>query len=420
MSAKSRFCAFTLLAVLAAVDVARAEGDETNALQAVEQDLALSREKQLQLEASAKEAVLAQDQLSDQLVDMAAIAKTQERDLARVEKRLRKLKIDIAERNLHLATQQDLIAEVLAGLQRLEHNPPPALVVAPDDVLSALRSAMMFGAVLPELKQKAAVLHEKLAALKTLQDDLDLQQKSHADALAALELSRNEIKRLIAEKQAAAELASQDLALEKKRAEELAEKATTLKQLLAALEEQRKVAEAKASAETKARLEAERQLKEKQNQPLMAFSKAQGQLNFPVQGQLSKTFGLDTGFGSTLDGIVIATEKQAQVTAPVGGTIEFAGKFRSFGQMVIINPGDGYLVLLAGLTQVTATHGQSVKAGEPLGEMGDKPSKMAQTGGLTKDLTNATTPMLYVEFRHNGDPVDPAPWWINTRQEAMR
>jgi murein hydrolase activator len=420
MSAKSRFCAFTLLAVLAAVDVALAEGDESHSLQAVEQDLALSRDKQLQLEASAKEAVLAQDQLSDQLVDLAAIAKTQERDLAKVEKQLRKLKNDIAERNLDLASQQDVIAEVLAGLQRLEHNPPPALVVAPDDVLSALRSAMMFGAVLPELKQKAAVLHDKLSALKVLQDDLNTQQKSHADTLAGLDLSRDEIKRLIADKQAAAELASQDLALEKKRTEELAEKATTLKQLLAALEEQRKVAEAKASAETKARLEAERLLKEKQNQPLMAFSKSQGQLNFPVQGQLTKVFGLDTGFGSTLDGIVIATEKQAQVTAPVGGTIEFAGKFRSFGHMVIINPGEGYLVLLAGLTQVTAAHGQSVKAGEPLGEMGDKPSKMAQTGGLTKDLTNATTPMLYVEFRHNGDPVDPAPWWINTRQEAMR
>jgi murein hydrolase activator len=294
------------------------------------------------------------------------------------------------------------------------------LVVAPDDVLTALRSAMMFGAVMPELKQKAFLLHEKLAALKGLEVDLDIQQKSHAETLAGLAVSRNEIKRLIAEKQTAAAMATQDLELEKKRTESLVEKAATLKQLLIALEQQRIEVEAKASAETKARLQAERLLKEKQNQPLMAFSKSRGQLNFPVQGQLSKTFGLETGFGSTLDGIVIATERQAQVTAPVGGTIEFAGQFRSFGQMVIINPGEGYLVLLAGLTQVDATHGQSVKAGEPLGVMGDKPSKMAQTGGLTKDLTNATTPMLYLEFRHNGDPVDPAPWWINTRQEAMR
>ena len=115
MSAKGRFCAFTLLAVVAAGDVAFAEVDETNTLQAVEQDLAVSHEKQLQLQASAQEAVLAQDQLSDQLIEMAATAKSQERDLAKVEKRLRKLKNDIAERNLDLASQQDVIAEVLAG-----------------------------------------------------------------------------------------------------------------------------------------------------------------------------------------------------------------------------------------------------------------------------------------------------------------
>jgi murein hydrolase activator len=420
MSLKRRFCAFSLLAFVLAAYGVRAEVSDGQSLQAVEQDLAVSKEKQAELETAAKAHVAAQDALSDQLVALAETAKAQERDIVKVDKRLTKLKAEIATQNLQLAEQQDVIAEVLAGLQRLEHNPPPALVVAPDDVLAALRSAMMFGAVLPELKQKALTLHDKLAALKTLRDELALQQKSYGDALAGFEQSRADIKRLIAEKKAAAELASQDLAVEKKRSEDLAAKATTLKQLLVALEEQRKAAEAKASAETKARLEAERLLKEKQNQPAMAFSKSQGQLQFPVQGQLTKTFGVDTGFGSTLDGIVITTEKLSQVTAPVAGTIEFAGKFRSFGQMVIINPGEGYLVLLAGLTQVEATHGQSVKAGEALGEMGDKPSKMAQTGGLTKDLTNATTPMLYVEFRHNGDPVDPAPWWVNTRQEAMR
>jgi murein hydrolase activator len=397
-----------------------AEGGEGEALKAVEQDLALSKDKQKQLETKALEAALAQDQLSNQLVALAATAQAQERDLAKVETRLTSLQNDIAKRNLDLAAQQDIIAEVLAGLQRLEHNPPPALVVAPEDVLTALRSAMMFGAVLPELKQKAAALHDKLSALQTLRRELTLQQQSHSAALSVLQTSRADIKRVMAEKQAAAALASQDLATEKKRAEELAAKATSLQQLLSALEAQRKQDEVLASAATKAKLEAERALQHQQNQPQMAFSKAFGQLSFPAQGQLTKFFGVETGFGGLLDGIVIATQTQAQVTAPTGGTIEFAGQFRSFGHMVIINPGEGYLVLLAGLGQVDAVQGQSVKAGEPLGQMGDKASKIAQTGGLTADLTNATTPMLYVEFRHNGDPVDPAAWWIGTQKEAMR
>jgi murein hydrolase activator len=420
MFAKSLLCAFSLLALVAVGNGAWAETVDASRLQAVEQDLALSHDKQRLLEADAKAAIAAQDQLSDRLVALGETVTLQERDLARVEKKLKALKSDIATKNLELAAQQDATALILAGLQRLEHNPPPALVVAPDDVLTALRSAMMFGAVVPDLKQKAMALHDTLASLKILRDDLDVQQRNHAEALAGLEQSRSDIRQLILDKKAAAASATAELALEKQKAEALAAKATSLKQLLQGLEDQRLAAEAQASAESKARLEAERVLREQQNKPLVAFSKSIGQLNFPVQGHLNKTFGLDTGFGSTLDGIVIATEKQAQVTAPVAGIIEFAGNFRSFGQMVIINPGEGYLVLLAGLTQVDASHGQSVKAGEPLGMMGDKPSKMAQTGGLTKDLTNATTPMLYVEFRHNGDPVDPAPWWINNRQEAMR
>jgi septal ring factor EnvC (AmiA/AmiB activator) len=419
MSAKSLICGACFVA-MAAGPLAWAEGGEASALQSVEQDLVLSKQRQVELQARAKDAVVAQDQLSDQLVALAETALVQERAVGKIDKRLVKLKTDIAERNVDLAAQQDVTALVLAGLQRLEHNPPPALVVAPDDVLTALRSAMMFGAVLPELKQQALKLQDTLSELTTLRDELTQQQDSHAQAKQALAQSRDAIKKLIVEKQQLAADATRDLAEEKNHSEDLAAKATSLKQLLASLEAERKQSEAQASTETKALLEAERQLKAQQLLPQMAFSKVLGQLHFPAQGQFQKAYGSETGFGSTLDGIVIATEKQAQVVAPVGGVIEFAGKFRSYGQMVIINPGEGYLVLLAGLNQVGAIHGQSVKAGEPLGEMGDKPSKMALTGGLTKDLTNATTPMLYVEFRLNGDPVDPAPWWIGNRQEATR
>jgi septal ring factor EnvC (AmiA/AmiB activator) len=221
---------------------------------------------------------------------------------------------------------------------------------------------------------------------------------------------------LIAEKKALALSSRAELAAEKKRAEELAEKATSLKQLLEDLAIEKAKAEAKQSAEAKARAEAERILQEKALKPAMAFSKSQGQLNFPAQGQILKLFGAETGLGSSVDGIVIATQKQAQVISPVAGKVEFAGKFRSYGQMVIVNPGEGYLVLLAGMDQTSAQHGQSIKAGEPVGTMGLKPGKLALSNGLTQ----VSTPVLYVEFRKNGDPVDPAPWWIGNRQEAMR
>ncbi len=422
MFATFRLSALSLLAVLAVGSLASAE--ETvptpEALQAVESDIAVSAEKQAELLSVATAALGEQEKLSDRLVTLAGTVAQQEQTLAKAEKSQIALKKDIAKLNLALAEKQDVIAEVLAGLQRLEHNPPPALVVAPDDVLAALRSAIVFGAVLPELKQKALALHDELASLKMMREQLAAESKSAAEALTALNVTREDVKKLMAEKKAVAATSQEQLAIEKQRAEDLAAKATSLKQLLAALAEERAKAEALASAEEKARVEAERQLLEKQLQPQIAFSQAKEQINYPVLGRVLKVFGIETGFGGTLDGIVIETEKQAQVTSPVTGKIEFAGKFRSYGEMVIVNPGDGYLVLLASLDHVDVSHGQSIKAGEPVGSMGDKPSKMAQTGGLTKDLTNAVTPMLYVEFRHNGDPVDPTPWWIGTRQEAMR
>ena len=385
-------------------------------MQAVETDLALSKQRQLELEAQAKEAVAAEEQLSNRLIALAETAAEQERKSALATEREAKLKTEIAAINLDLASKQDVIAEVLAGLQRLEHNPPPALVVAPDDVLQALRGAMVFGTIVPELRRAAKELHDQLATLKDLREKLVIEVKDLAEAQTALAKSQTDIAQLIAEKQALAKTSAAQLLEEKQRTEALASRATSLKELLARLAEEKAAAEARQSAEEKARAEAKRKLEEQQALPKVAFSKAQGQVNYPVQGQLIRTFGAENGNGGTLDGIVINTLTRAQVTSPVSGKVEFAGKFRSYGQMVIIDPGENYLVLLAGLDETLARFGQTVKAGEPIGQMGEKPGAL----GLLNGLTNLTTPVLYVEFRKNGNPVDPAPWWAGATQEAMR
>jgi murein hydrolase activator len=400
----------------AAAPLCLAQQAEQQDLVQVEQALTASAEKQKQLQATLEAALTEQSSLSDRLVAIAETSTKQELALAKTEKRIGKLKREIAKLNLALAERQDVIAEVLMGLQSLEHNPPPALVVAPGDVLTTIRSAMVFGAVVPELRAKADEINEQLASLQTLRSELDQQGRDHAQALAAFTTSRMEMTGLLGEKQALALQSNTALAEEKQIAEALAAKATNLKQLLGALAVEQKKLAAKNQIEDQARLAAEQKLALAQPSGAMSFAKAKGQINYPVMGQILKRFGEDTGLGAAYDGIVIATEKQAQVLSPVSGKIEFAGKFRSYGQMIILNPGDGYLVVLAGLEQTQASNGQSVKAGEPVGLMGEKASAMAMTNGLT----NQTTPVLYVEFRHNGDPVDPTPWWNGTRQEAMR
>ena len=164
-------------------------------------------------------------------------------------------------------------------------------------------------------------------------------------------------------------------------------------------------------------MEAEKQRQEELLlRPSVAFSSTKGHLEYPVQGQILKRFGQDDGLGSELRGLAVATRAGAQVTAPADGKVEFAGAFRSYGQLLILNAGEGYLVLLAGMNEISTDIGQSVRAGEPVGIMGKGPSSVTLLG----DQVQEARPVLYVEFRKNGEAVDSAPWWIGGNKEALK
>ena len=189
-----------------------------------------------------------------------------------------------------------------------------------------------------------------------------------------------------------------------------------MKQLIANLAAARELEEAKKSSQALA-LEAERKRQEELlRKPSEAFSNIKGRLNYPVQGQILKHFGQDDGLGSELRGLAVATRARAQVTAPADGKVEFAGPFRSYGQLLILDAGEGYLVLLAGMNEISTDIGQSVRAGEPIGIMGNGPSSVTLLG----DQVQEARPVLYVEFRRNGEAVDSAPWWIGGIEEAHK
>ena len=386
-------------------------------LTSVESALTQSKARQEELAAAQKAALREQEEMSDKLVALALTTSEQEHGLAKAEKRLRKLTTELAKANLSFAARRDELSKLLAGLQRLQQDPPPALVVNPDDVLQALRGAMMFSAVVPELRAKAESVKADLKTLNDLKTSLDTETRDHTLALQALAESRTQIIDLIAEKQTAAEAADKDLAAERKSAEELALKANSLRDLLAQLAEARAKADAAKAAEDAKLAAAEKARADAAEQAsLVPFAKTQGQLQLPVAGTLLKAFGADTGLGHTLPGLALKTEASAHVISPIAGKVEFAGPFRSYGGLVIINPGDGYLVLLAGMDKILTATGQSVKAGEPLGEMGLKSAELA----ISNDLTNQNYPVLYVEFRKNTDPIDPSPWWAANSREAMK
>ena len=410
------FLAAAALALSAAVVPLRAEtsGGEVQQLDTVQQQIETSQQAQERIAAEIAAALRDQDSVASKLIDISQKIQTQEAAISANEDELLRLNKEQVVLMADLGEKRGVLSELLAGLQRLEQNPPPALVVEPHDVLSALRGAMMFGTIVPELRDEADKLVAELARIDELRATIATRKKDLGEEIARLEASRGDLSGLIAQKKDMVSRGNADLEAERQRTGQLAAKAQTLKQLLASLAEDRKKADAE-SARQAAADETERKRQEEiQRRPRLAFAKAQGQLNYPAQGQMLRGFGDPDGSGGQSQGTIIATRTSAQVTAPADGQVEFAGAFRSYGQVVILNPGGGYRILLAGMRNITAATGEFLRAGEPLGEMGDGPSSVTLLGDVVQD----GRPVLYIEFRNSTDAIDSGPWWIGGMKEA--
>ena len=96
----------------------------------------------------------------------------------------------------------------------------------------------------------------------------------------------------------------------------------------------------------------------------------------------------------------IATRPGAQAVAPYDGQVVFAGPFRGYGRILIIEHRDGYHSLIVGLARIDAKVKQWVLAGEPVGTVG------------AREAQDAPGAQLYVEIRHQGRPIDPANWFL--------
>jgi murein hydrolase activator len=412
-----RALAWMIILSLATLQVHAEEAvPEAGQLNSVEQDITLSVEAQEKIKSDVASALTEQESISAKLIEIAKQVQAQQSAVGAAEDKVLKLREEEITIRSDLAAKQDVLSELLAGLQRLEQNPPPALVVEPRDVLAALRGAMMFGSIVPELRAEAEALANKLARLEKIRGEVESEKTVLNTSMERLRTSQIDLGVLIQQKKQIVFESASKLESEKKRAAELASKAKSLKQLVADLAAARLKEEAEKSKHALA-MEAEKKRQEEAlMKPPMVFSASMGRLDYPVRGQILKRYGDDDGLGSTLHGVAVATQKSAQITAPVDGKVEFAGPFRSYGQLLILNPGEGYLVLLAGMTEISAEIGQTIRAGEPLGNMGNGPSSVTLLG----DQIQEARPVLYVEFRKNGEAVDSAQWWIGGMKEASK
>jgi murein hydrolase activator len=395
-------------------------------LGAVQQTIELTVSRRAELEREVEVQLAAEKDLSQKLVGLADAYEQAGAAVQRSEGELKTLREEEILIRSELAAKRDVLSRVLAGLQRLEQNPPPALVVAPDDVLGALRGAMMFGVVVPELKEEAVKLTRKLERLQAVRHETLGVQAKAADQRSLFVVQKTELEALMQEKKRLAEASRAGVQEADARLQALGLEAKSLKELLDGIEAEKvrteKAMAAQQAAEEKAKLAEEERIRARSR---LSMADAKGKLDYPVQGQILRQFGEDNGFGTPLSGIVIDASPGSLVRVPVEGKIQFAGRFRTLGQMVIVDAGKNYMILLAGLSQLNVVSGQSVAAGEPVGQMGQERAAVSFIdfgNDVAKSYTGkaARNPILYVEFRNKGAPVDSKPWWAGSRKEAKR
>ena len=407
-----------------------------------------SKELQKDLEKIAAE----RQRINARLVETAKLIQQSEAQLNLIEARLG----DLAAQEKHLRglleQSHGKISSVLAAMVRMGRNPPPVMVTSPRDVLSAFRSGMLSTSVFFELKGEAVALSEKLTDLARVMtsireesDKLRRETSRLNDARLRLAGVQEEKRQSLAERQA-------ELAQVRHAAAEITRNVADLGELIAKLDKEvqdrtglgayeKEIATAAPASPVQATADPKSppdmaastasptetpsasavlaptgdrvaMLTPGRIKPAIPFADAKGLLPLPAQGRRVLTFGEKTQYGSQSKGLVLETRHGGQVVSPSDGWIVYAGEFRSYGQLLIINAGGGYHILLAGLSQIDVQLGQFVLAGEPVGVMS---TAAKSTPGKTQD----NAPILYIEFRKDQRPIDPDPWWVDASRKVQ-
>ena len=401
--------ALLVAALVGGLVVPAGAGDWANEkLQRLESTLEEGRSRQQSLEKRASELKREVTTLRERLIAAAASAQRREEAVSKLERRLAELTAQEEAKSAGLTRRRVELAATLGALQRLSLQPPEALIASPASAVDTLRSSLLLRAVVPELEAQAHALRRDLAALSHLRHDIIARKADLAAATQVLTKERRGLDRLLERKAALARRTEAESARERQRLARLSMQAEGLRALIAGLEAEPRAAEALGtspdpavpSTQLAAPRTAPTALPPEPNRP---FSAARGTLSLPARGRVTSRFGQATEFGTPAKGITIETRPRAQVIAPYDGRVVFAGPFRGYGQLLIIDHGEGYHTLIAGFSRIDGIVGQWVLAGEPVG-------RMSQESGAK--------PELYVELRRNGEPINPLPWLIASEREV--
>ena len=345
--------------------------------------------------------------LSANIVKYAKVIQNNEDKISSMEKELEQLQQDLKAAEASFTLEDEHLIKTLSALQNLALKPTESLFVQPLTPVEIIRSAMLLRETVPQLEENANRIKAQLDKIEKQKQQVEAQVKKIINQKEQMEQEHAELKSMMKRKSALRNSIENKSEEAKKKVTKLAAQAQDLRDLLDKLEKERQEKLRKEQEAERKRLAEEKRKKkeeEKQRADLIKFKpqsikeigenfiKAKGKLPLPARGQIVTRYGEETAKGVTSKGIIVKTRPQAQVVAPFDGNVIFAGPFRGYGNVIIIEHGKGYLSLMAGLDTVDCELGQMLLAGEPIGLMPEDDSK------------------LYVEIRKDNHPINPLTW----------
>lgn len=327
----------------------------------------------------------------DQVVALTEVVKGYEQGQAALREGLRQAALREAELRARFESQRESLSDVLGVMMAVERSPETALLLHPAGATATARAGMILSAVTPGLRAEAESLQadlDEIAAVRDLQTD------------AATMLDQG-----LASVQEARRLLTSAVTDRSTLPVRFADNPQELQQLQASANSLDEFAKGISGMEDDV------------GPPLEDFAGAQGSLPLPVTGEVVRYYNETDAAGVARPGILIAAAPAALVTTPWPATIRYRGPLLDYGNVMIVEPARGYLLVFAGLDQLFGEVGDVLSAGDPIGLMGGSEARAAEFGAqFVADASRGggagRSETLYVELRQGDDTLNPADWFV--------
>ena len=366
---------FCVLLVFILIQPAHAE-NKKDELKKIEQKVQAEKDRQEELRKAAEKLEKDMKGLKTDLIDTTKSVQKNERSLQEIENKIVTLQTQKNELDNNLKSKRKSLADLIMALERIRRLPPETLIARPDAPLKTAQAATVMGSILPEINKRANQLKEDLNVLSKLESELNEEKSKVKKTTTQLKSEKSKMDKLVADRSKALKETKQKVAAKNIEIANLNKEAKDFRDLIRRLEKKNREVDARTGNTSPS--------KSRDSGPALGTGR------LPVSGIIKTRYGETDDIGATSQGLIFSARAGSVVVAPLGGTVRYAGEFRNYGKIILIEHKNKFHSLVAGLGKVDTFVGQRVDAGEPVGILPEQSGR------------------LYYELRYQGEPVNPS------------